>query len=121
MTTEKISFNATALAPPGEGFRALLAPTSGTVPAVSASASAAEPLEVSVATLGDAVRKLSDFIAQTDAELSFRIDEESGRVVVSLIDSRDGTVLRQMPSEEALRIARSLSSAREPCLIRAEA
>lgn len=43
------------------------------------------------------------------AELSFRVDEELGRVVVTVLDRRDGTVLRQIPSEEALRIARRLA------------
>ena len=50
----------------------------------------------------------------------FRIDEDSGRVVVSVVDRRDGTVLRQMPSEEALRIARNLARY-EPHLIEVRA
>lgn len=42
------------------------------------------------------------------ANLRFRIDEATGKVVVSVINPADGSVIRQMPSEEALAIAKSL-------------
>lgn len=121
MATE-ISLITTALAPVGEGFRASPLPTSAALPA-SASGKVVEAAQVPLLpaqNLDEAVRELSDYVAQSGAELNFRIDEDSGRVVVSIVDARDGTVLRQMPSEEALRIARALSKY-EPCLIEAQA
>lgn len=47
---------------------------------------------------------------QTD--LQFRVDESLGRVIVSVVDAKSGEVIRQMPSEEALRIARHLAEDR---------
>jgi flagellar protein FlaG len=44
------------------------------------------------------------------AELHFHVDEESRRLVVTVTDSRDGTVIRQVPSEEALRLAQALQN-----------
>ena len=46
--------------------------------------------------------------AEAGAAVTFRVDRDLNRVVVSVIDRADGTVLRQIPSEEALRIARNL-------------
>jgi len=42
------------------------------------------------------------------ANLRFRIDEATGKVVISVINPADGSVIRQMPSEEALAIAKAL-------------
>jgi flagellar protein FlaG len=67
-----------------------------------------------------ALEELVARAAASGASLDFRVDEDSGRVVVSVVDRRDGTVLRQMPSEEALRIARNLARF-EPHLIEVSA
>lgn len=59
--------------------------------------------------LRSAVDELAARATESGAELDFRIDRDLNRVVVTVTDRRDGTVLRQMPSEEALRIARNLA------------
>jgi flagellar protein FlaG len=41
--------------------------------------------------------------------LEFEVDHDTETVVVRLIDTADGSVLRQVPSEEMLAIARALS------------
>ncbi|MDP3858418.1 MAG: flagellar protein FlaG [Stagnimonas sp.] len=58
--------------------------------------------------LPQAVAQLNRYVARSRTDLQFRIDDEAGRVVVSIVDADSGQVLRQMPSEEALRIARYL-------------
>ena len=45
-------------------------------------------------------------------ELSFRLDKERGRVVVQVIDSKSGTVVRTVPPEELGRALRRLPDAR---------
>lgn len=45
---------------------------------------------------------------QTD--LRFQVDKLTEQLVVSVIDSKNGTVLLQMPSAEALSIAQSLET-----------
>jgi flagellar protein FlaG len=52
-----------------------------------------------------AVEEISQRVEARQANLQFRIDDDAGRLVVSLVDARDGKVLRQFPSEVALRIA----------------
>lgn len=47
-------------------------------------------------------------LAQKGRELTFEFDEDAGRVIVKLVDTRTREVLRQIPSEEALAIARAL-------------
>ncbi|MBV7314784.1 flagellar protein FlaG [Shewanella sp. NIFS-20-20] len=41
--------------------------------------------------------------------LAFRVDDTSGRSVVSVMDVDSGNVIRQIPSEEALDLAQKLS------------
>ena len=44
-------------------------------------------------------------------ELSFRMDQERGRVVVQVIDAKTGTVVRSVPPED---LAKSLRNLAEP-------
>jgi len=45
--------------------------------------------------------------ATAGTQLKFRVDSDVGRVVVQVLDSQSGEVLRQIPREEALKLARS--------------
>lgn len=64
----------------------------------------------SAAELDQAVTELNHYVAGSRTDLQFRVDDEVGRLVVSIVDSQSGQVLRQMPSEDALRIARYLEN-----------
>lgn len=46
-------------------------------------------------------------IAQ-NMNLKFSTDENTGKLVVSVVDPNNGEVLRQMPSEEALKVAEQI-------------
>jgi flagellar protein FlaG len=59
-------------------------------------------------TVEDAVKRLADFVAPTNSEINFSIDEESGVRVVKILDSQSKEVLRQFPSEEAIQLAQAL-------------
>ncbi|AFO48191.1 MULTISPECIES: flagellar protein FlaG [Pseudomonas] len=56
-----------------------------------------------------AVVEIEKFLKETRRNLEFFTDEESGKIVVKVIASDSGELIRQIPSEEALRIAHSLS------------
>lgn len=56
----------------------------------------------------NAVERLSKFVANTKAEISFSIDQESGIQVVKVLDSQTKDVIRQFPSEEAIQLAQAL-------------
>ena len=57
----------------------------------------------------NAVAEIEKFLKETRRNLEFSTDEESGKIVVKVIASDSGELIRQIPSEEALRIAHSLS------------
>ncbi|MGV8918285.1 MAG: flagellar protein FlaG [Pseudomonas sp.] len=61
--------------------------------------------------LKSAVQEIEKFVQSVKRNLEFSIDESSGKVVVKVIASSTGEVVRQIPSEEALKLADSLSSA----------
>jgi flagellar protein FlaG len=58
--------------------------------------------------LDQAVDKLNDFVQNLQRDLQFSIDEKSGEMVVKVIDTASQQVIRQIPSEDALKLARSL-------------
>ncbi|MGE6321190.1 flagellar protein FlaG [Pseudomonas oryzihabitans] len=53
-------------------------------------------------------------------DLKFSVDDETGQMVVKVTDAGTGEVIRQMPSEEALKLAQRLDEARS-LLFKAEA
>ena len=74
---------------------------------VSQQAAAAE--EVEAHRLDHAVQTLSEKLPLNPNELQFSVDEESGRMIVTVIDPQTEEVIRQLPPEEALQLARTLS------------
>ena len=67
-----------------------------------------------------ALSNIQDFVQHIQRNLSFALDESSGRVVVKVTDAESGELIRQIPSEEVLKLAESLSEARS-LLFQAEA
>ncbi|NLG77307.1 MAG: flagellar protein FlaG [Xanthomonadaceae bacterium] len=55
-----------------------------------------------------AVEQIDSYLKASRRELQFQVDEESGRVIVRVRDATTGEVIRQIPGEEALRVARAL-------------
>jgi len=72
-----------------------------------------EPIE-------QAVSSIQSFVQSIQRDLNFSLDDSSGRVVVKVTDTTSGEVIRQLPSEEALRLAESLEEVRS-LLFKAEA
>ena len=57
-----------------------------------------------------AAQQIESYLKSTGRELRFRVDEQTGRTVVTVRDSATGEVVRQIPNDEALRLARSLGN-----------
>ncbi|HEY9545529.1 MAG TPA: flagellar protein FlaG [Solimonas sp.] len=57
-----------------------------------------------------AIEAMSEQLAGHDVALSYRVDPELHRVIVEVVDRKDGSVLRQIPGEEAVRLARMMNS-----------
>lgn len=60
-------------------------------------------------------RALQRFLdnATAGTQLRFRVDTDVGRVVVQVLDSQSGEVVRQIPREEALQLARDALDSRD--------
>jgi flagellar protein FlaG len=61
--------------------------------------------------LEKAVGDIRDFVQSSQRKLDFSIDDSTGQVVVKVIATESGDVIRQLPSETALKLAQSLSEA----------
>jgi len=60
-----------------------------------------------------AVSQINDYVQNLQRNLQFTVDEATGKDVVTIIDSESKEVIRQLPSEEALVLARRLAENRE--------
>ncbi|MCP3852321.1 MAG: flagellar protein FlaG [Gammaproteobacteria bacterium] len=58
--------------------------------------------------LDDTIRDLNDSLQNVQRNLEFAIDKEAGRIVINVKDIETDEVLRQIPSEEVLELARNL-------------
>lgn len=59
--------------------------------------------------LNRAVEALQRKAEAVNASLRFRIDDGTGKTVVTVINTEDGSVIRQIPSEEALALSQAIS------------
>ena len=69
---------------------------------------AAPPVEIR--KIESVTRQIDSFLRNMNKSLQFRVDESTGQMIVSICDSETGEVLRQVPGEEALRIAQNIES-----------
>lgn len=61
--------------------------------------------------LQQAVKDIQDFAQSLNRKLDFSIDDSTGIVVVKVIARDSGDLIRQIPSETALKLAQSLNEA----------
>ncbi len=59
--------------------------------------------------LQGAVSRLNEYVQNIQRKLEFSVDEESGKDVVRVLDKQTDEVIRQIPSEEVLAIARNIA------------
>lgn len=83
-------------------------PQNSAVPAANGGNTSAQAVQAQAA---DAAKKAAEEKAQQQAaagpSLRFSVDQDTGKTVVSVLDP-EGQVLRQMPSEEALEVAKAI-------------
>ncbi len=56
-----------------------------------------------------AVRELTDALRNTTIGLQFEIDDTTHKVITKVIDRDTGELIRQLPSEEVMRVARAMT------------
>ena len=59
--------------------------------------------------LQSAVDQIAQHVGQKPGSLQFSVDEELGRVIVKIVDTETQDVIKQIPSEEAVALAKSLT------------
>ncbi|MCB5188016.1 flagellar protein FlaG [Methylobacillus caricis] len=80
------------------------------LPAALGSKQASQGPEVdpSQNSVESAVKQINEFISPVMQSIQFSTDNDSGKVVVKVVDSETQKVLRQIPNEEVLQIAKTL-------------
>ena len=58
--------------------------------------------------LDDVVQGLNERAQSLQRELQFSVDNDSGRIVIKVLDQQTEELIRQIPAEEALKFARML-------------
>lgn len=65
-------------------------------------------------SLDDAVAQLNDYVQSVQRELQFSIDGDTGRSIVRVVDRKSQELIRQIPSDVALKLARQLEELQDP-------
>lgn len=58
--------------------------------------------------LNGVVKELNDYVQSINRNLEFSVDEGTERTVIRVVDTATGELVRQIPSEEVLQVARHL-------------
>lgn len=64
----------------------------------------------------ESVRVINEFVQSVQRDLSFNVDEASGRTVIKVIDRDSGDTVRQIPTEEVLAIASHIRDVRDDAM-----
>jgi len=83
----------------------------------AASAAPAAPLhegtgdDVDAGQIEQAVKQINTELQTRSISLQFEVDAETDKVVVKVVDQANGVVIRQIPTEEVVRIAKVMGKA----------
>ncbi len=66
--------------------------------------------EVEAETLSSAIHLINERVQNLQRDLVFSVDEDTGKDVVTILDAKSSKVIRQIPSEEMLELAKNLSA-----------
>ena len=73
---------------------------------------AAEPAEEATpAQVETAVQVVNASLEMRSVSLQFEIDKDTDKVIVKVVDQTNGVVIRQIPTEEVVRIAKVMGKA----------
>ena len=77
---------------------------------VQAQAASAQKPAPSAAQVQSAVDNINRAMRQSNANVEFSIDQDTNQMIIRVVESGTGQVIRQFPSEEILAIAKSLDT-----------
>lgn len=64
-----------------------------------------------LAALDGVVQNLNQFMSANRRDLVFRVDQDSGRLIITVMNPETGEVVRQIPPDELLSVARTMREA----------
>ncbi len=79
------------------------------VAAAVASGQAAAEQRPSPEQLKAAVDSVNEAIKSRNAQIQFEIDDKTSQVITRIVDKSTGELIRQIPTEEVVRIARAMA------------
>ncbi len=68
------------------------------------------------AEIREAISEINEFVQSIQRDLSFNMDEASGRTVIRVVDRESGDLIRQIPSDEVLAIASHIRDVRDTAM-----
>ena len=89
------------------GSNEQLSDTTGLVPPTNVAGSR-RPATEQKQDVEAAVKAVKEFIQPMASNLAFEMDDDSGRTVIKITEASSGELIRQIPSEEMLEIAKAL-------------
>jgi flagellar protein FlaG len=113
-TEAPVREQASSLSPPGDSVVKL---PPGETPASLKVINGTEPdqpegdqevTEEQSAALKEAVTKLNEYVQSVQRDLQFNMDSTSGKTVIKVLDRNTQEVIRQIPDEVVLKLARNL-------------
>jgi flagellar protein FlaG len=87
---------------------------------IGAAQNSTDSKESRVKSATSAVEKFKTLVHDLQRNLDFSVDDSSGQVVVKVMDGESGKLIRQIPSEDLLRLSERLEDMRS-LLFKAEA
>jgi flagellar protein FlaG len=80
---------------------------------------ASQASTVSDKTLALELKKVNDYVQSVQRDLQFSVDKESDRTIIKVVDSDSGDIIRQIPEDIFLELARRLKQDGEVNLLNA--
>lgn len=77
-------------------------------PLVNPVTSTKEPVPVTDKQLEAAIERINKYLDPAHSSITFTVDKDTNITVVKVMDTTNNTVIRQMPTEEALAIAKDI-------------
>lgn len=59
-------------------------------------------------SVADAVKAVSEFVGNINSNLKFNVDDETGQTIIKVVDSTTNEVIKQIPSEDMVAIAKAM-------------
>ncbi len=65
---------------------------------------------VNAENIDTAVNHLNNIVQNIERDLNFRVDDKSGKTIVTVLDSKTEEVIRQIPAEHVLAISENIEN-----------